>query len=89
MTHNRLTLALAALALATTITIDVPRGQWLHAYPEAGAGHSTIRWRCTSSRRWQPARDGGWPVPCRTVILTGSVVFDAGAEPAPQLWAPR
>ena len=74
----------AAAPNAATITVDVPRGQWVHVYPVADADHSTIRWRCVGSTRWQPARDGGWPVSCRRIIISGSVAFDVGFEAPPR-----
>ena len=77
--------ATAAAPNEATVTVDVPRGQWVHVYPEADADHSTIKWRCVGSRRWQPARDGGWPTSCRQIVISGSVAFDVGFEPAPKL----
>lgn len=79
----------AAAPNSATITVDVPRGQWVHVYPEAGADHTTIRWRCATSRRWQPARDGGWPVTCRQIVISGGVAFDIGFEAPPKPWSPR
>lgn len=60
---------------ARTVTVAVPRGATVAAYPVAGHSISEIRWRCTNARIWRTAVDWGWRPPCTMIVLTSRYWF--------------
>ncbi len=67
------------LAGGRTVTVTVPAGETLHAYPEADAT-APVYVRCVGARTWRVLPDNGARVGCRKATLKSAQYFDWGFE---------
>lgn len=69
--------ASAPRAAGRTVRVNVSFNATVHVYPEAGATHTGISWRCGSGK-WHAVPDGGFRPQCRSrvTITSKSAWFD-------------